>query len=187
MMRVTHRAFCGAFIVGGTLLVDALASRAGHGIPINLGTVLGLAITATPFSAGKSSPDIDHLWAPGPPRQNYDWKFHRGWTHRFWFANTLLLITGILPYVFLTLHGVPSAFAQVVFGPSLGWTSHLFGDMIYGRILVMGQPIGLGWKTGGASESGDSSWVVDPAAKVFTGLTAGLAALHLLLLVQVYA
>lgn len=195
MMRKTHRAFAGAFWLGSTLLVDGLALKSGHEAPISPAVVAVGLFVAPLYSSGKSSPDMDHQWAPGPPRNHYDWRYHRGFTHRIWFASVLTVLIGILPFLALTVHGVPPAYASIVFAPVNGWWSHLFGDMIFGRIKVgvwsfrLGRfwhwNVGLGWTTNGVAEKGGSLWR-DPAAKVSAGASVGLIAAHLALLVSAY-
>lgn len=185
MMRKTHRAFAGAFWLGSTLAVDALALRSGHSAPFSPVVVATGLLTAPMFSSGKSSPDVDHVWAPGPPQKNYDWKGHRGFTHRVWFASFLTLLTGVLPYCFLLSTGLPPGIASGIFAPVIGWWSHLAGDMIFGRILIAGTKCGLGWETNGLAEKGGKLWR-DPAAKVSVYLSAGLIAAHLALLVTTY-
>jgi hypothetical protein len=77
--------------------------------------------------------------------------------------------------------GLPAALATVALAPVAGWWSHLAGDMIYGRIKILGQPVGLGWETGGLSETGKRSGQprgyllpVNPAEKLFLGLSVAL-------------
>jgi hypothetical protein len=176
MMRKGHRAFSTAYWLGLTLPVAMISPDTVQLPAVALGAVL-----AYPMSAGRyCSPDIDHRWAPGPPRKNYDWRFHRGWTHRYWFASVVLLFTGTLPFFVLLRLGVPASAAIAIFGLPAGWWSHLAGDQIYGRLKVLGRARGLGWKTGGIAESG-GSFLRDPAAKFFTLASAALAVGHLAL------
>lgn len=191
MMRKTHRAFAGAFWLGSTLAVDALAVRAGYSAPISPVVVATGLFVAPLFSSGITSPDMDHQWAPGPPRRNYDWKGHRGFTHRFWFAGLLSGVFGFLPFALLLWLGLPVAFASVAFAPANGWWSHLFGDMIFGRIkfglwsFKLGRfwtwNIGLGWTTNGLAEKGGKLWR-DPAAQVSVFVSGVLILAHLVLL-----
>jgi membrane-bound metal-dependent hydrolase YbcI (DUF457 family) len=189
-MRKTHRAFSGVFWLGITLAVNELGARAGaQDWLIHPAVIVAGVVIAPWFSAGRwLSPDIDHRWAPGPPRQNYHWRYHRGFTHRVWFASVLTLVFGLVPFMGLLGAGLPAALATVAFAPVNGWWSHLAGDMIYGRIKILGAARGLGWRTGGLSETGrpstgGSALIVDPASKVCLGLSTALAGLHLILLV----
>lgn len=190
MMGPTHRAFSGAFWLGSTLLVNELGHWVGSQDPVIQPAVIVAGFVIAPwFSAGRNfSPDIDQRWAPGPPRLNYDWRYHRGFTHRVWFATLLTFVFGLVPVLVMRGSGVRFEFASIGFAPINGWWSHLAGDMIYGRILILGRARGLGWRTGGLSEtgrpsSGGSALIVDPAAKVCLGLATALAGLHLFLLV----
>jgi hypothetical protein len=183
MMKKTHRAYAGAFWMGSSLLVDGLAVRSGHSVPISPPVVAVGLFVAPLFSSGKLSPDVDHTWAPGPPRNHYDWRYHRGFTHRVWFAAVLTLVSGLAPFLALLHAGLPVALATVAFVPVTGWWSHLSGDMIFGRILILGKAHGLGWTTGGAAEEG-GSLLRDPAAKVSVAATAALVAAHLALFVS---
>ena len=183
MMGKTHQAFSGVFWLGTTLAVNQVAQRAGYDAPFHPAVVVAGVFIAPVFSSGRwLSPDMDHRWAPGPPRGNYNWRYHRGFTHRLWFAFMLTGLFGILPFSFLLGAGFPTGFAIAVFVPINGWWSHLAGDMIYGRILILGTAYGLGWTTGGLSESG-GSLIRDPASKVCAVLAAALVGLHLYLLV----
>jgi hypothetical protein len=208
MMRKTHRAFAVVFWLGSTLTVDALAVKSGHEAPFSPAVVAAGPLLAMPFSAGAPkltkkfglSPDMDQMWAPGPPRNHYDWRYHRGFTHRVWFASLLSLLFGIAPFLALCRQGLPIGVASLALAPANGWWSHLAGDCIYGRIKFgiwtkawdsesrrtvwrwWHWNIGLGWKTGGASESG-GKFLRDPAAKVCIGLSVALTAAHLVFLV----
>jgi membrane-bound metal-dependent hydrolase YbcI (DUF457 family) len=199
MMRKTHRAFAGAFWLGSSLVVDATAVRLGHPAPFTPVVVIAGLFIAPVFSAGKPtldkrfgvSPDIDHIWAPGPPRKNYDWKGHRGFTHRIWFAFLVSLLTGILPFLALIRSGTPAAMAVTVFAVPNGWWSHLVGDMIFGRIKMgvwsfrLGRfwtwNVGLGLATGDRAEEG-GRLLRDPAAKLSVALSVALVAGHGVLL-----
>lgn len=175
-MAKGHRAFSATYWLGITAGLDVL-----HPGLIAAPAVVVGAVLAYPMSAGRyCSPDIDHRWAPGPPRNHYDWRYHRGWTHRYWFACVVLVLAGILPFALLIRSGVPSVSAAAIFGLPAGWWSHLGGDMIYGRLRVAGSIVGLGWKTGGVAESGGRFWR-DPAAQVFTVLSGVLVVVHLAL------
>jgi hypothetical protein len=215
MMARTHRAWSGVFWLGTTLAINELGRQAGaQDWLIHPAVIVAGFFIAPWFSAGRYlSPDIDHRWAPGPPRHNYDWRFHRGFTHRIWFASLLSIIFGFTPYLVLLHAGIPGQLSCVVLAPVNGWWSHLAGDMIYGRIKIgnlvcdrrrikgpFGSVsyayrwhwwhvnVGLGWTTGGLSEtgrpsSGGSALIVDPASKVCVGLATALTGLHLVLLV----
>ena len=182
MMRKTHRAFASAFWLGSSLAVDALAIRAGISAPISPAVVVAGVLVAPVFSAGKTSPDIDRMWAPGPPTKTYDWKGHRGFTHRFWFAS-VLGAASIGLYFLLLGGGLPASLATFAFVPVVGWWSHLFGDMIFGRLLILGEKVGLGWETNGLAEKGGKLWR-DPAAQVSTAGGAVFGVGHLILLAQ---
>lgn len=184
-MKKTHRAYAGAFWLGTTLAVDAVAFKLGNDLPVHPAVVaIGTAI-APFFSSGNLSPDMDHQWAPGPPRRNYDWRGHRGFTHRFWFACVLSVLFALVPYLALIRADVPFEIASFAFAPVNGWWSHLSGDMIFGRLLILGKAYGLGWETNGLAEKGGKLWR-DPAAQVSVVLSVVLAGAHLMLLVQVY-
>lgn len=201
MMRKTHRAYAGAFWLGTTLAVDAIAVRTGHSVPVNPGIVVVGVFVAPLFSSGITSPDMDHQWAPGLPRNHYDWRYHRGFTHRVWFATMLTVLFGALPYLCAIRSGIPSAIGVLSFAPVNGWWSHLSGDMIFGRIKFgwwshVYDPkshrrvwrfwhtnIGLGWTTNGVAEKGGSLFR-DPAAKISAVLSGVFALAHLALFVQ---
>jgi hypothetical protein len=176
MMGKTHRAWSGAFWLGTTLVVNEVFKLAGFDAPFHPVVILAGFFIAPWFSAGRYlSPDIDHRWAPGPPRGHYHWRYHRGFTHRVWFATLLTGALAILPFGLLLGIGVPSGIAYSVMAPINGWWSHIVGDMIYGRILISGRAYGLGWETGG-----DSEFI---SAGIFVGLASALSAVHLYLLV----
>lgn len=201
MMGPTHRAFSGAFWLGSTLVLDYAVVRTGHSAPVHPVAVLGGTFIAPWFSAGHLrtrvpglSPDLDHMWAPGPPARDYDWRRHRGFTHRVWFASLLSLVFAFLPALAVSRRIADplllTILVPLICAPVNGWWSHLFGDMIYGRIKVgwyfprLGRfwtwNIGLGWETGGLSEKG-GRWLRDPAAKACLGATAVLSIAHLYL------
>lgn len=158
MLADTHRAWAAAWWLGVTLAVDAAAAWAGSSAPVGPAAVAAGVIVAPLFSAGRGlpprrvdrygrprgrdwtqlgvSPDIDHRWAPGPPRRSYDWRGHRGWTHRPWFAAVVTVVSGVLPWLIAVAGGASPATAAVLFAPAAGWWSHLSGDMIYGRLPV---------------------------------------------------
>lgn len=182
MLKRTHEAFSGVFWLGGTLVVNLASYRTTGDMAVNTGIALVGTVCVIPTSAGKQSPDIDHIWWPGFPKKGYPLWGHRGITHRFWFAS--LLTT---PFLILTLllhdSGLGWAAPLSLTLPA-GWWSHLLGDMIYGRLRILGHSYGLGWTTGGISETGKRKnggrrYVIDPAAKVCTGITAVLALLHM--------
>lgn len=201
MMRATHRAFSGTFWLAGTLGLELVYRRTGA--PPGAATAVALAgyPLAAPTSAGKLSPDVDHVFWPGGPRveptdrgrhkrRYYVWG-HRGLTHRVWFACLVTLVAGVLPAALVFRLGVPVWTVPLAFAPVAGWWSHLAGDMIYGRIRIAGRAYGLGWETGGLSETGRrkgaTSWAVrqlvpvDPASKVFLAMSAALAVLHVVI------
>lgn len=182
MLKRTHEAFSGVFWLGGTLCVNLVGYRAGYGMPVNPVIAIAGVALAIPFSAGKNSPDIDHIWWPGFPKRGYPLWGHRGITHRFWFAS--LLTMPFLILFMLTKDSALYILAPLIWALPAGWWSHLFGDMIYGRLLIFGHPYGLGWRTGGLSETGirkngGKRYIIDPAAKVCTALAISLAFCHL--------
>jgi hypothetical protein len=188
MLKKTHEAFSGVFWLGGTLGINIAALRMGYSeMPIHPAVAIAGTILAAPFSAGKNSPDIDQIWWPGPPRRNYQWNGHRGITHRIWFASLISSPFLILAYVYWQ-STLPALMLPILFALPAGWWSHLFGDMIYGRILICGHPFGLGWETGGLTEigrrkHGGPRYVIDPAAKVCRVIVGTLAVFHLFMLV----
>ena len=187
MMKHTHEVFSSSFWLGSTLLVDVVSVTLFHTYPINPAiAALGL-VGAVPFSAGKNSPDFDQKIWPGPPKRGYPWNGHRGVTHRVWFA--LLVITPIFlipSWVTWLITGWGTTWFMIL-NCSLpaGWWSHLMGDMIYGRILILGVPFGLGWTTNGIAEKG-GRWLKDPAAKFFTATSLILMFLHCYMFVLFY-
>jgi len=195
-MRKTHRAFAGAFWLGSTLALDGLALKSGHDVPVSPVVVAAGVFVAPLFSSGIMSPDMDHQWAPGPPRNHYDWRFHRGFTHRVWFATVLTMVCGLIPFMGLLHAGLSASVGTLAFAPVNGWWSHLFGDMIFGRIKFgvwsfrLGRfwhwNVGLGWTTNGLAEKGGALWR-DPAAKVSVAASGVLVAGHLALLVSAYS
>lgn len=182
MLKRTHEAFSGTFWLGGTLGINLISYKLGNELPVHPAIALVGIIGAVPFSAGKNSPDIDHIWWPGFPKRGYPLWGHRGITHRFWFAS-LLTLPFLVP--FMLAHRTEfSILGPLFLTLPAGWWSHLFGDMIYGRLRICGRVYGLGWTTGGLSETGKRKiggkrFIVDPAAKFFTGVTIVLATLHL--------
>jgi hypothetical protein len=198
MMGATHRAFAGTWWLAATLGLELIYRRAGA--PAGAATAVSLAgyPLAPLMASGKTSPDVDHVWWPGPPRAEpgdvglhkrryYVWG-HRGLTHRVWFAFVVTLVVGVLPALVLLRLGTPVYAVPLVLAPAVGWWSHLAGDMIYGRIRIAGTAVGLGWTTGGVSETGRrkgaTPWLtrqlvpVDPAAKVCVAMSAVLAVAH---------
>lgn len=147
MMKATHRAYAPVFVGGLALVANALPGPAVHP------AALGVAVLVAPyFSSGNRSPDIDHRWWPGRPKPGYPLNGHRGITHRWWFGLILTGLLGVLPMLLLVRAGLAWHFAVAVLGPSLGWLSHLHGDMWFGRLRVLGKARGLGWETGGVME-----------------------------------
>lgn len=167
MNRNKHRAWSLIFWTGTALSVDLLAVRTGHALPVAPAAFLVGPALAAPFSAGRPrldrkfglSPDIDQIWAPGMPRNNYEWTGHRGFTHRIWFACVLSFFCAVLPSLWAMDRTDPKSWSLIVpliCSPMNGWWSHLAGDMIYGRLKVgvyswkLGRfwtwNIGLGWK-----------------------------------------
>jgi len=192
-MKRTHRAYAITYTLGTTYCLNAAAVGTGHDLLVNPMSAAVAAFGAQFFASGNLSPDIDHTWAPGPPRRGYAIGGHRGLTHRPWFALILSFLWG-LPGLYLVSR-VPEASATISASlwaiwsfPLFGWWSHLSGDMIYGRIKVLGRARGLGWETGGLSETGRNRKGVklwfglrDPASKVCLFASAALALAHLAL------
>jgi hypothetical protein len=182
MLKRTHEAFSGTFWQGGCLCLN-MASLAVSSKPlVNLGAIITGTLVTIPFSAGKNSPDCDQLIWPGPPRKGYYWKGHRGITHRVWFAFVVITMPFIAIAVWIAAF-LPAMILPLLFALPAGWWSHLMGDMIYGRILICGRPYGLGWTTGGLTETGKRKnggkrYIIDPAAKFFMFTTAVLAVLN---------
>lgn len=188
MLKRTHEAFSGVFWSGGTLCLNLTALKLGYEIPVQFGAVLAGFLLAIPFSAGKNSPDFDQLIWPGPPKRDYYWKGHRGITHRFWFATLIISLPFLIAW-WISRDLIPSYWTPIFFALPVGWWSHLFGDMIYGRILIAGHPYGLGWTTGGLTETGKRKYggkryVIDPAAKTCTVIAGCLITIHLWIWVQ---
>lgn len=201
MMGVTHQAFSGTWWLGISLALEPAYRMAGAPAGAALAVSLAGYPLAPLMSRGKTSPDVDHLFWPGPPRaepsdrgrhqHRYYWRGHRGVTHRVWFASLITVLLGLLPVLVLLKVGVPGYVVPLALAPVAGWWSHLAGDMIYGRIRIAGRAVGLGWETGGLSETGrrrgGTGWLirqvvpVDPASKVCVALSAALIALHLVL------
>jgi hypothetical protein len=205
MLADTHRAWAVAWWLGETLTIDAAAVALDRAPAVHPAVVLAGAAIAPVFSAGRwLSPDMDHRWWPGPPRHGYQWRGHRGITHRPWLATVVTLVFGVVPYLIAVRAGVPTPVAPLAFSPAAGWWSHLSGDMIYGRLPVhlprlawrMDEAgrwhrrwvwwryiVGLGWKTGGVLERG-GRWWRDPAAGVCGALSVVLVGAHLALFVN---
>lgn len=194
MMGKTHRIYSTVFWLGTTGAVNGIAIETGHDPIFNIVVVAIGVFMARPFSSGKFlSPDMDQRWAPGPPRNHYDWRFHRGWTHRVWFATLLTVLFSILPMVACQRVGMSSGIYVALLAPVAGWWSHLSGDMIYGRIKILGSPVGLGWHTGGLSETGRPTnggkrWLpTNPAERVLSGLAVVLVVAQLILTISAYS
>lgn len=192
MMKRTHEAWSLVFWLGTTLTLEAVYRRAG--VPEAVAPAIAVlgAPLAVPMSAGRQSPDVDHLFWPGPPRcdpgtnRRYTLWGHRGITHRYWFAALVSVPAGLLPVLVLARLGVPWYWLPLALAPVSGWWSHLAGDQIYGRLRVMGRARGLGWTTDGPAETGRRKngkprWIIDPAAKVCSVLSAALVLAHLVL------
>ena len=184
MMKRTHEAFSGVWWLGGCLAVNEAAIQLSYHPPVHpLIAATGLVL-CVPFSAGKNSPDIDHMWAPGPPSPNYDWKRHRGITHRFWFGLWVINVFVLyLPLAFAYYINMWVWLVPLIFALPSGWWSHLFGDMIYGKLLILGVRVGLGWTTNGPLEKG-GKYFIDPAAKVCGFLTIILMFINILMWIQ---
>lgn len=202
MMKRTHRSYAIAFTLGTTLGLNVLTTAAGSGFVAHPAAVGLAAFGSQFFSSGNLSPDVDHSWAPGPPRRrklpngkivSYHWSGHRGWTHRLWFAAVFGLVWGLPGVLFVSRvsESDPGIFASlwIVWAfPIFGWVSHISGDMIYGRLPIFGRVRGLGWETGGLAETGRNRkgaklWfgLRDPASKVCLIVAAALAFAHVAL------
>lgn len=175
MMGSTHRAYAFTFTTGIAFAVNAVTAVAHDKYAITIPAIVIAGLSSMYFSSGKFSPDIDRTWAPGPPRRGYHWRGHRGWTHRVWFASFLSVVWLALAAQVLSVHPVlMSADVWYVWSaPLLGWWSHLSGDMIYGRLPVMGQPIGLGIPTTPAGAD-RATWLVRVAGFLLLGACFGL-------------
>jgi membrane-bound metal-dependent hydrolase YbcI (DUF457 family) len=147
MMGPTHRIWSATMWLGIAAVVDVTAARTGHGIPLPVVEIgIGLPLAMLTSGGTRFSPDRDLRWAPGFPRPGYHWKGHRGWTHRWWFAGVLVLLTA----AGAVLSGHASFLP--IWAPVFGWCTHLVGDMIFGRLRVLGKARGWGWDTGGFGE-----------------------------------
>ncbi len=126
----------------GSLVMDLAAQHFGHPGPVGpVAVVLGLPLAGS-FAAGRNSPDVDRLWAPGLPRPGYHWAGHRGFTHRVWFA---CVVTILFTFGYFALAStVPKDVATIAFAPAIGWWSHLLGDVIKGRLKIGKRKVGLG-------------------------------------------
>jgi membrane-bound metal-dependent hydrolase YbcI (DUF457 family) len=175
MMRKGHKWFAPIPLLAGTAVANGILIWRGFETLAPSLVACATAPLAKPFSAGRNSPDIDHLWAPGPPR-NYHWKGHRGITHRVWFAcllTTIWTLAFMLPYWRYDWPGWTLWLLPVWLVPMSGWWSHLFGDMLFGRLpvhyprrrwarrvdgtwgkrwVMWSVNVGTGWKTGGERE-----------------------------------
>jgi len=138
---------------------------------------LAFAALATVTSSGPSSPDVDcyrgwrrvdtalpdEVLGAGGPMQ------HRGITH-WW---------GLPALAWVALDHVPTGVIGWVPAALLvGWTSHLIGDLLFGRnrgipLAPWWWHIGVGLDTGGPTEA-LARWTVLPAAVVWlTAVAAG--------------
>jgi hypothetical protein len=168
-MGPTHRMF-------GALCGAAWATAAG----MPTAQAAAVAALATATSSGPSSPDIDCYrgWRrldtclPDEALGNGGPMQHRGITH--WWAWPTLTA--------LTLTHVPTgAIGWIPTALLIGWTSHLIGDLIFGRnrgipLAPWWWHIGLGLDTGGPTEA-LARWTVLPAAVAWLAtITAGAPA-----------
>jgi membrane-bound metal-dependent hydrolase YbcI (DUF457 family) len=78
----------------------------------------GAAVIATATASGWTSPDADQSWLSWVPGG------HRGLTHWWGLPAVAALATTAL---------VPADAAWAVWALILGWSSHLFGDFVFGR------------------------------------------------------
>lgn len=138
MLGASHKVFgalCGATVATAT------------GQPWSMVAMTSIVSTAT--SAGWSSPDIDQTgpWqkvaslVPGPLLS------HRFLTH-WW---------GLPVAAWLLVDRLPVEAHWPAYALLIGWTSHLLGDAIFGRVPLLpwgGTFVGLGLDTGGFIESG---------------------------------
>ena len=134
-MRLGHHAVAATVALGLPL---ALA-RMGHpGIAPE--QALAAAVLAQPFSAGRFSPDADQTWLKAAG--------HRRGVHGWWWP----ALAGLA----LVLSGFGTVYA--LWGPIIGWGSHLFpADWFFGkggRSIPKGIPLlpfckrrtGVGWR-----------------------------------------
>jgi hypothetical protein len=98
-------------------------------------------LPAMACSAGVLSPDVDRVWAPGREGLHH-WRWHRGFTHRVWFASALTVLALAVAVV------APVEARPAVAGAVWGWYSHLIGDAWFGRIKVGGRLVGVGLRVG---------------------------------------
>jgi hypothetical protein len=113
--RFGHHAVAASIALGVAQGVNLVAaSRGTPGIPPE--SALAAAVLAQPFSAGRLSPDADQTWLR---------RFgHRRGVHGWWWpalAATVLALS-------------PLAGAYALWGPIIGWGSHLFpADWCFGK------------------------------------------------------
>ncbi len=134
MNEKAHEYFGAGCWAVGSVVVDLAARQFGLDAPVSaVAVLLGMPLAGS-FAAGKNSPDVDRLWAPGLPRPGYDWTCHRGVTHRVWVS---CVVTAIVTFGYVALLRVaPMEHATVAFAAAVGWWSHLLGDMIKGRLKI---------------------------------------------------
>lgn len=169
MMGPTHRAF-------GALCGATVASAAGQ----DWSMVAMTALVATASSHGWSSPDVDQTkpWQtvrkviPGPFDKVLN---HRGITH--WWGLVALAAWGI--------NHLPADAHWPAWALLIGWTSHLLGDFLFGRLPLLpydgGPKFGLGLDTGGFLESGKVNgrkWLPVSPARLGIAVALGLVLIY---------
>ena len=136
MTASTHRRFSVSFALLGALLIDINT--------VNYYLVIVLLVTFSKF--GGLFPDLDHHWHSVKEKTDLNWIInkilrltgakHRSWqTHSWDIAIIFAIIAWTLPEILYTKYSVISVVDKEVIkimllGYSLGWFSHLFGDML---------------------------------------------------------
>lgn len=138
MLKRTHEAYAPVPWLVGTGLLDVASLLIDHHLLVQpVVALLGVPLTR-PFAAGLNSPDMDQRWAPGRPRDRYNWRYHRGFTHRLWFALWIItpLWAGLMVWGLLSPWPLLVLAAPLAMAPPAGWWSHLIGDVWFGRLPV---------------------------------------------------
>jgi hypothetical protein len=122
---------------GHRLVAASVTLAAGTWLDVQPVPALVAAALAVPFSAGRWSPDADHTWLALCG--------HRRAVHGWWWP----ALAG-----WLVWHFSAGTAPFIVYGPILGWASHLFpADWVFGkggRDIPKGLPVlpFLPWRTG---------------------------------------